>query len=247
MSDVPAMTADTPQTRPALQPIAPLWHTAVVLALLLGIVMLSMHMRGAAPSGHGYHRVLGYFISMASEWLIVGFIWLGGRWGVASLRNLAGSFAPGWRPILRDLGLAVAFLVVANIILWLLSFLAARLGHASQGGSLRNLLPRGALEIAVFLLLALTAGICEETIFRGYLQRQFTAWTGSAVAGIVVQGLVFGFAHAYQGSTMIFIISVYGCLFGLLAFWRKSLRPGMVAHFLQDGIGGLLMARQVLK
>jgi membrane protease YdiL (CAAX protease family) len=247
MSDAPGMTAEPPQTSPALQPIAPVWHTAGVLALLLGIVVLSMRMRGAAPAGHANHRVLGYFISMASEWLIVGFIWLGGRWGVASLRNLAGSFAPGWRPILRDLGLAVAFLVGSNIVLGLLSFLAARLGYPSQGGALQNLLPRGAFEIAVFLLLALTAGICEETIFRGYLQRQFTAWTRSAAVGIVVQGVVFGFAHAYQGSTMIFIISVYGCLFGLLTFWRKSLRPGMIAHFLQDGIGGILLARQMLK
>jgi hypothetical protein len=230
-----------------MQPIAPAWHTAGVLALLLGIVMLSMHTRGAAPAGHASHRLLGYSVSMASEWLIVGFIWLGGRWGVASLRNLAGSFAPGWRPILRDLGLAVAFLFSSNIILGFLSFLAARLGHPSQGGYLKNLLPRGPLEIAAFLLLALTAGICEETIFRGYLQRQFTAWTRSAAAGILAQGLVFGCAHAYQGSTMIFIIAVYGCLFGLLALWRKSLRPGMIAHFLQDGIGGILLARQLLK
>jgi membrane protease YdiL (CAAX protease family) len=46
---------------------------------------------------------------------------------------------------------------------------------------------------------------------------------------------------------MIIIISVYGVLFGLLAAWRKSLRPGMIAHFLQDGVGGLLLAARVLR
>ena len=103
------------------------------------------------------------------------------------------------------------------------------------------------MESALFLLLALTAGICEEMIFRGYLQRQFTAWTGSTAAGIVLQGIVFGAAHAYQGLSMVFIISVYGCMFGLLAWWRKSLRPGMMAHFIQDAVSGLVLARYVLK
>jgi membrane protease YdiL (CAAX protease family) len=46
---------------------------------------------------------------------------------------------------------------------------------------------------------------------------------------------------------MVVTIGVYGCLFGLLAAWRKSLRPGMLAHFLQDGIGGLMLARLVVK
>jgi uncharacterized protein len=36
------------------------------------------------------------------------------------------------------------------------------------------------------------------------------------------------------------LIAVYGTTFGLLAIWRRSLRPGMLAHFLQDAIGGIL-------
>jgi membrane protease YdiL (CAAX protease family) len=46
---------------------------------------------------------------------------------------------------------------------------------------------------------------------------------------------------------MMVVISLYGILFGLLAFWRKSLRPGMIAHFVQDGVGGLLLARHALR
>jgi membrane protease YdiL (CAAX protease family) len=33
---------------------------------------------------------------------------------------------------------------------------------------------------------------------------------------------------------------VQGWLLGLLAHWRKNLRPGMLAHWLQDSIGGLV-------
>jgi membrane protease YdiL (CAAX protease family) len=42
------------------------------------------------------------------------------------------------------------------------------------------------------------------------------------------------------------LIAVFGILFGLLAYWRRSLRPGMVAHFVQDGIAGVL-ARHLLR
>jgi len=247
MSDAPITTADTLHPPSDSQAVAPAWHTAGVLLLLLGLVALGLHSMGAADAGKHHYRVLGYSITIAAEWLIVGFIALGSRWGGASLRTLAGRIAPDWRSILRDLGLAVAYLIAANIILGILSALLARILGPSQGGLLKNLLPHGALENVIFLLLALTAGICEETIFRGYLQRQFTAWTRNAAAGIVLQGVVFGAAHAYQGLNQVILIAVYGCLFGLLALWRKSLRPGMMAHFVQDAIGGLMLAKYLPK
>ncbi len=95
-------------------------------------------------------------------------------------------------------------------------------------------------------MLALTAGIGEEILFRGYLQRQFAALTRSTATGLVLQGVAFGAAHGYQGKKYMCVIAVYGCLFGLLAYWRRSLRPGMMAHFLQDAVGGLV-GRHFLK
>jgi hypothetical protein len=44
---------------------------------------------------------------------------------------------------------------------------------------------------------------------------------------------------------MILIIAVYGCMFGALALWRRSLRPGIIAHFLQDSISGIFLARHM--
>jgi hypothetical protein len=37
------------------------------------------------------------------------------------------------------------------------------------------------------------------------------------------------------------VISVSGALFGLLALWRDSLRPGMVAHAWADIFGGIIL------
>jgi membrane protease YdiL (CAAX protease family) len=77
-------------------------------------------------------------------------------------------------------------------------------------------------------------------IFRGYLQRQFSALSHSLVCGIVLQGVVFGLGHGYQGWKLMALIAMYGICFGVLAHWRSSLRPGIIGHSLQDIAGGLL-------
>jgi hypothetical protein len=179
---------------------------------------------------------------------VVFFIWLGSRWGGASLRTLAGDFAPTWPSILRDLGLAVAFLIVANVVLGLESSLLARFLQGPSKEAMRAFLPQEGLESAVFLLLTITAGICEETIFRGYLQRQFSAWTKSAALGIALQGILFGGYHAPLGLVSVITNAVGGALlYGTLAAWRRSLRPGMIAHTVGDAVGGLVLARYFLK
>lgn len=221
----------------------PLWHTAGLLTMLAALVGLSMRLQHAGSATGGAHRIVGYTIILVAEWAMAGWI----AWGCArqrqSVKYLLGNFESGLRTILRDAGLAVGFLVVANVLL----SLVRQLFPAASNEAIKNLLPHTGLESAIFLGLCVTAATCEELIYRGYLQRQFAAWTGSAAAGIVLQGAVFGFSHAYQGRAQVVTIAVYGCLFGLLAAWRRSLRPGMLAHFLQDGIGGLILARLLVK
>jgi len=85
-----------------------------------------------------------------------------------------------------------------------------------------------------------TAGICEEMAFRGYLQRQFHALTGNVAWAILLQALVFGIAHGYQGWRNVVIISVLGVLFGVLAAWRKNLRANIISHAFGDFWSGWL-------
>jgi membrane protease YdiL (CAAX protease family) len=51
--------------------------------------------------------------------------------------------------------------------------------------------------------------------------------------------MVFGLAHGYYHRAVV-VVMVDGWLLGLLADWRKSLSLGMLAHALQDGMGGLV-------
>jgi uncharacterized protein len=178
-------------------------------------------------------RLSGYYTVLVEEWLAVLFIWLQGRNGGPAIDELISGGWPKATDFLKDIGFAIGFLVVGVPLEELVSRL---LGSASDPV---NFLPESKLEAVIWVALAATAGFAEELIFRGFLMRQFKAWTNSTALAILIQGLLFGLAHGYYSRDML-AVAVYGCLIGLLAWWRKSLRPGMLAHGLEDAVFGLL-------
>jgi membrane protease YdiL (CAAX protease family) len=180
-------------------------------------------------------RISSYFTVLVIEWIPVLLIWLALRRGGLSIGTLVSGRWQTLGTFLRDLGLAVGFLLVAVPLVGVLAYLLG--GNADR--TLVDITPKAGFELLVWLGLAATGGFCEELVFRGYLTRQFSAWTGNLALGIVLQGLAFGLAHGYYHWVMLAPM-VQGWLLGLLAYWRKSLRPGMLAHGLQDALGGLV-------
>ena len=89
--------------------------------------------------------------------------------------------------------------------------------------------------------MSLTAGICEEFLFRGFLQQQFARASGRVWVGVVVSAVLFGCAHGYEGIAGMLMITVYGALFSMLALRRGSLRAGMIAHAWHDSITGVAL------
>jgi hypothetical protein len=73
-------------------------------------------------------------------------------------------------------------------------------------------------EIFLWLLVSLSAGFCEELVFRGYLQRQFHAATGNVVVAVALQAIVFGLVHTYQGWKPVLVITVLGATARSLPF-----------------------------
>jgi uncharacterized protein len=219
------------------QPVAPWWHTVVVL-LLLGIASVAGGYQHGLPNLNVpgiSSRLSSYFTVLLEEWIVVLLIWLALKRRGLSISSLVSGRWQTLRAFFRDLGLAVGFLVVAVPLVGVLAFLLGGDANSNVG----NITPKTVFELLVWLGLAATAGFCEELTFRGYLTRQFSAWTGSRLFGVVLQGVAFGLAHGYYQKLML-IIMVQGWLLGLLAYWRKSLRPGMLAHGLQDAIGGVV-------
>jgi uncharacterized protein len=86
----------------------------------------------------------------------------------------------------------------------------------------------------LWILRSISAGIGEEIVFRGDLQKQFQAATGSIAAAVILQGAIFGLAHTYQGWKQVIVIAVLGTLYGALAAWRRNLRANMLAHAWSD-------------
>lgn len=232
-------TLATQNPSPSTDAVAPAWHTVLVVLIMLGLSWLSAYSQGLPSVGKTRSRVAEYITSIAMEWLMLGFIWIGLRLRRQHMRVLLGGNWGGLWQIPRDLGIGVLFLIASNLVLSLISHLLKAVPNAATIG----LLPRTPTEIAVFSLLTITAGICEEMIFRGYLQRQFSVFFKSAAAGMVLQAIMFGASHGYQARKFMLIIFVYGLMFGLMARSRRSLRPGMFAHFLQDLIAGVAGGR----
>ena len=198
---------------------------------MLAISGLSYYSQGLTPvGGRQRNQISSYMAAIGMEWLVFGFIWLGLRLRKQRMRVVLGENWGGASHIPRDIGIGVLFLIAANLVLSLLGHLL----KAAPNAALRSILPHTPSQIAVYFLLTVTAGICEEVIFRGYLQRQFSFFFKNAAIGILLQGVVFGASHGYQGPKYMLIIVVYGILFGTLAQQRRSLRPGMITHFLQD-------------
>jgi len=109
--------------------------------------------------------------------------------------------------------------------------------------ALAQLAPANGEEIAAWTLLCLLAGLVEEVVFRGYLQRQFISWARGGVGpGVLASAVLFGGAHAYQGVRGMALIAVFGVLFSLLALYRRSLRAGIFAHAWHDLAAGLTLA-----
>ncbi len=213
--------------------VAPAWHTVVLLAALVGfsVVNASMQQAGRVHAG----RLVVYGLSIVLEWLFVAFVWLGLWLRGRRLRDLLGDNARSWKLVLRDVGIAVAFVVAANVVL----AVAGALVHSRPTEALRRILPHTPAEIATFCAVAATAGICEEIVFRGYLLEQFGVITRSVAGGVVLQAIVFGASHGYEGWRTMIVLALYGGMFGALARWRRSLRPGMIAHALHDAVIGI--------
>lgn len=86
------------------------------------------------------------------------------------------------------------------------------------------------------VLIAPTAGFCEEFVYRGYLLGQLSHYLHSTVWAWIVSSLAFGMAHAYQKPNGVVRASLLGGLLAWPVVRLGSVYPSMVAHFLIDAV-----------
>jgi hypothetical protein len=95
------------------------------------------------------------------------------------------------------------------------------------------------LPVLVRLLISLSAGVVEETFFRGFLQPR---------VGIVLSTAFFALAHLSYGQPFLLIgITMLSLIYALLVNWRQNLWPAIAAHALFDGVQLLVIVPGVLR
>jgi hypothetical protein len=189
---------------------------------------------GAVPAAvHGSPEQRFFFWFSAGvivEWLFVIGLWFVLRRRRASFTDLGVWRLGSWPAWVLALSLA-ALSIASNLRLF------PRMGVPISSA----FFPHG-FHLFAALVIGVTAGFCEEVLFRGFLMTQFAkAGYGKAVQ-ILVPGVAFGLAHAgylNQGFLVWLGIAVPTAFLGMMwgiayLLGRRSLLPTMVAHFLND-------------
>lgn len=218
--------------------------TALIVVALPGFSYFGLYrpMTRAGADGAAPSKVSLYALIGGAQWLVVGALAL-----VARRHHL------GWQELglrLDPLGLTVglsALLLALATVLALLGYrkgrTASREAFLSQVRRVRFILPATPGETLAFLGFALTTGLCEELLFRGWLIPFLGAWTGSLLLSVLLAALLFGLGHAYQGPKGILQTGLVGLAFGLAYLLVKGLVPLQVLHAAINFGNGMVAAR----
>lgn len=222
------------------------WLIFLVLGVLVpwrGRVRLKRLL--ARPAIGTKEKLALYGMTIAFQWILA---------GVVAWRAMARGLTPA------ELGLGQRWtgeLVVA-------SFLGGALFAAFQWFNLRrvgrmkgptvellrklaaHLLPTKPVEFGPYGGLAVTAGVCEEFLYRGFAMAALGR-TGMVTAIVVlVSSALFGLAHAYQGRSGIFGTTILGILFAGSRLFFNSLLPVILWHAAVDVAAGVAGPRFLL-
>ena len=237
----------------------PIWMALLVLALgfvlfqfvvapLVGLIFLAVEM-GRMPTlvefSEGFQTNGAMMLTANSLGQFIGFALLAVV--VSRLHSSAGS------EFLRARGGAATGFVLAAVgwaalypaVMWVGQLNASvqlpetlRTLEQMQEDMIEGLLLGNTLSTpALLIAFAVTPAICEELLFRGYLQRQVERSWGT-LASLLVVGVVFG-AYHLRFSTLL-PLSLLGVYLGFVVWVTGSVWAGALVHLLNNGLAVLL-------
>ena len=192
--------------------------------------------RADIASGRTGARVSGYLRGIVGQWLfgagaLAIWITMDRPWSALRLT------LPAW----WGFGFALAAAGLLALQLWSVLRLPQERREAARPklGAVSFLLPHTAREYGWFVALSVTAGFCEELLYRGYLVWFFTPWLGPIGAMLFVVA-AFGVGHLYQGRRGAIKATLAGVVMAAIVLITNSLIPAMIAHALIDVGGGTI-------
>lgn len=219
--------------------IAPFWHLAGYVLIVLGITAWGIFSRyahdAAGPVAAGAQATRPppwsfYALSIGGNLGVLYYCWVGVHQEGGTLATLTGGRWRSGRELARDVGIAAVFWLVWEAVAWLAWVVIP--GARAEG--VPSILPQGPLEALGWIAVSIVAGFAEEIQSRGYFQQQLFWLTESTLFAVVGQAVFFGMAHSYQGWSHALVVAVLGLFYGALAAWRRNLRANMLAHGWSD-------------
>ncbi|MGI9182962.1 MAG: CPBP family intramembrane glutamic endopeptidase [Longimicrobiaceae bacterium] len=183
-------------------------------------------------------RAAAYLSSAAGLWALAGITYAAARAGGFSLESLGLVMLPPVPLLLWSVLATLAGLAV---------LVAGRALRLRETPLLEYILPRTAGEKAAFVGVSITAGVCEELVFRGFLIPALEIATGSLPLAVLLSCAIFGLLHSYQGMIGILRTALIGLVLAVPFLLTGSILPSMVAHAAFDLIVGLWLADWLLR
>jgi len=197
------------------------------------------------PPGGTKQKLALYGATIGFQWVIaVAVAWRAFSRGLTSAEM---AFARGFRVELVTAGLVGSGLLCA--FQW---FNLRRVGRSSgpvlelMRKLAERLLPRNLTEFVPYCALAVTAGVCEEFLYRGFAMAALSRAGLATWLVVVVTAILFGLAHAYQGRGGMIGTGLLGLLFAVSRLFFGSLIPVMIWHAAVDVIAGIAGPRFLL-
>jgi membrane protease YdiL (CAAX protease family) len=200
----------------------------------------------AVPHVSSMERLVLYASTIAFQWLAV---------AVVGWRAWAhGYTAPQLGLTLHDrTRLLMAGLVGAATIATLQWLNLRRVGKVpvERRGPLQavaeRILPQSAEELFPYLALAITAGLCEEFLYRGFSMAVLSRLGMQAWAVVLLSSILFGLAHSYQGRGGVIVTLLMGLALGASRIAYDSLVPAILWHTAVDVVAGLAGPRYLVR
>jgi membrane protease YdiL (CAAX protease family) len=109
-----------------------------------------------------------------------------------------------------------------------------------------RILPQSTIELIPFLGLAITAGFCEEFLYRGFAMAVLSRAGLPTGVVIILSAVLFGMAHLYQGRAGLVSTTVLGLLLGTSRAMLGSLLPVVAWHTGVDVVAGVAGPRYLV-
>jgi len=119
--------------------------------------------------------------------------------------------------------------------------------HEFMRSLAERIFPQSRAELLPYLALAVTAGLCEEFLYRGFAMAALVHAGLPVWAVVLLSSVLFGLAHVYQGRGGFVSTLVVGTVFGTARIAYDGLAAVAVWHMAVDAVAGVAGPRYLLK